>query len=125
MGIRATKHEIADWQQRGLIAAPRRAPLPEGISEKQFQAEVIQVARRAGWMVHHHTISKRSEPGWPDLALCHPGRAKFILAELKTNDGAVSTEQQVWIQSLNQCGVDCRLWRPCQWQSICEILEGR
>lgn len=123
MGFRASKETVADWQARGLIA-PTAPSLPVEISEKEFMAAVIAEAKRNGWLVNHHTISKRSEPGWPDLCCLHPGRGLALFAELKTNAGALTEEQQAWGQAMLRCGLDWRIWRPCQWQEVVEILRG-
>ena len=61
-------------------------------TEKAFQFAVIQLARLNGWMVYHTHDSRRSEPGWPDLALCRPPR--LVLAKLKSDRGFLSSRQK-------------------------------
>ena len=58
------------------------------ITEKEFQATVIDMARTFGWMVGFTHDSRRSEPGEPDLRLVRPPRV--IFAELKTVKGKLS-----------------------------------
>lgn len=84
-------------------------------SEKEFQENVVALAKTLGYMVYHPYDSRRSTPGYPDLTLVK-GR-RLIMAELKTATGKVSAHQQEWIDALGQ--VDGQLqvvvWRPEHW----------
>lgn len=42
------------------------------ISEKEFQAQVLDLARLTGWLCYHPHDSRRSAPGFPDLVLVRP-----------------------------------------------------
>ena len=44
------------------------------MSEAEFQAQVVELARLRGWRTHHHYDSRRSTPGWPDLVMVRRGR---------------------------------------------------
>ena len=86
-------------------------------TEAQFQAAVIELATRAGWLTHHEYDSRRSTPGYPDLVLVRAPRVLFI--ELKTQRGRVRPEQRAWLETLLNCpGVEVALWRPADWQAI-------
>ena len=65
-----------------------------------------------------------SSPGWPNLALVHPTRCLFLLAELKTETGRVKPEQEQWLAWLTAAGVDARLWRPSDWDEVVATLTG-
>ena len=52
------------------------------ITEKIFQATVIDMARTYGWIVGFTYNSRMSEPGEPDLRMVRP--PLIIFAELKT-----------------------------------------
>jgi hypothetical protein len=80
------------------------------MSERDWQQAVVDCARWNGWWVHHHHDSRRSEPGWPDLALLRP--PEFMLVELKTDKGRVSPEQRHVLDMLDECGVEAWIWRP-------------
>ena len=81
------------------------------ISERDFLAQVRDLAKLYRWRTYHTWTSIRSEQGWPDLALCRPPR--LILAELKTTKGKTTSHQDEWLGLLAQCpGVECYLWRP-------------
>jgi hypothetical protein len=98
--------------------------------EAQFQATVIQIARVNNWMVFHPAkiqgrdgawrTALAGNKGWPDLALAHKDRG-FILAELKSDTGKLSFEQQLWIQHLAPWA-ECYVWKPKDLDSIAERL---
>ena len=52
------------------------------VTEKQFMQQVIELARVLGFKVYHTHDSRRSQSGWPDLAMVKTGR--LVLAELKS-----------------------------------------
>ena len=117
-----SKHWFEEARRKGLVIE-KYQPLPDDISEKEFQSEVIRVAKRCGWIVHHHLNSIGSEAGWPDLCLLHTGRAKSLFVELKTNTGPIRHDQQVIGQAMVQTGLDWRIWRPAMWSEIVRTLE--
>jgi hypothetical protein len=92
------------------------------VTEAQFLAQVIQLAKILGYRAYHPALSKWSERGWPDVALVRPPR--FILAELKSDKGKVTPQQQEWLDDLARCpGVEVWLWRPSDFEQIVEILR--
>lgn len=82
----------------------------ELLSEQQWQAIVIEVARLNGWWVHHHHDSRRSEPGFPDLMLLRSGEALFV--ELKREGGKVTAAQAYVLDLLESAGIEACVWRP-------------
>jgi len=64
------------------------------LSEKQWQAQIVELARRLNWAVYRTFDSRRSQPGFPDLVLV---RDRVVFVELKTERGKVSEEQGGWI----------------------------
>lgn len=90
--------------------------------EKDFQALVVDVARLFGWLIFHPYDSRRSTPGWPDLSMAREG--ELVFAELKTQSGRVSPEQQVWLDLLASTGNRAFLWRPSDWPEIVDVLSG-
>lgn len=83
-------------------------------TEKQFQQQVVSLARILGWWVYHPYDSRRSTPGYPDLTLVHP-RHGIIWRELKTLKGPVSKHQREAIALIEQAGGDVAIWRPSHW----------
>ncbi len=94
------------------------------ISEKEFMAAVVQEARRFGWLVYHTHDSRRSEPGFPDLVLVHPGWGRIVFAELKVK-ARLTSHQEQWLRSIRQAGGLACLWRPEDLEAIYLYLVGR
>lgn len=122
MGFRIDAKTESEWRARGIIVDARQfvAPIEERVSEKEFQAAVVSLAKRNGWRVYHTHDSRKSEAGFPDLVMVRAGR--LIIAELKAASGKVAAAQQNWIDDLRSCGLDVRVWRPSDWKAIVEVL---
>jgi hypothetical protein len=90
--------------------------------EREWQSQVTEAARTLGWRVYHTHDSRRSEPGWPDLALV---RDRLIMAELKTEAGRLSESQRTWIDSLANAGVEVYVWRPSDVNHVLRTLSTR
>ena len=95
------------------------------LTEKAFQAQVVKLAKLYGWLVFHPYDSRRSEKGFPDLVLAHPKWGLAIFAELKTDTGKLSPEQDQWLTVLDDCNQWSLVWRPKDWPDIEAILTGR
>jgi hypothetical protein len=80
------------------------------VKESQLQEAVIGICKLFGVAWYHAYSSRRSVPGWPDLALC--GTRGFMLRELKAPTGRLTTEQQFWGMALRTAGVSWDVWRP-------------
>jgi hypothetical protein len=80
------------------------------VTEQQLQGAVIDMCRLYGIAWYHPYFSRRSVPGWPDLAIC--GTRGFITRELKTATGKITEAQQRWGWMLRQAGVSWAVWRP-------------
>lgn len=108
---------------------------PRPISEKEFQRQVVDLARVLGWatgeladgslagLIYHPQLSKWSERGWPDLALARRRDGRFLLAELKAERGQLSLRQTQVIDLLKACGLTVHVWRPSDIESIAEVLR--
>ena len=111
----------------------------ELITEKDFQATVIALARKDGWIVGFTHDARKSEPGEPDLRMVHPVQLRVIFAELKTTKGKLTKGrfntsgrrwlpgQDEWGAALGACpGVEYYLWRPDGLDGEIErILRGK
>jgi hypothetical protein len=80
------------------------------VTEQQLQGAVIDLCRLFGIACYHPYFSRRSVPGWPDLAIC--GTRRFITRELKSATGKVTIEQERWGRMLREAGVSWDVWRP-------------
>jgi len=89
------------------------------MTEKQLQDNVIELAKRLGYLTFHTYDSRRSEPGFPDLVLV--GKRRVIFIELKRQTGKLRREQQDWREALERTSLygrhDYYLWRPSDWTS--------
>lgn len=92
----------------------------EELSEKAFMSEVIRFAKRQGWRSYHVHDSRKSVAGFPDLVLV---RDRVVWAELKTETGRVTADQQTWLDALGATRAEVYLWRPSDWPSIVEALR--
>lgn len=112
-----------------MPAASRSLPQ----SEAGFQAAVVEYASLRGWWTYHTHDSRRSNPGFPDLVLVRGG--SLIFAELKTQTGRITAEQQSWIDALLDVAEACDpggdvypppvracVWRPSDWDVIEALL---
>lgn len=95
------------------------------ISEKEFMAQVLSLARVRGWMAYHTHDSRRSPDGFPDLVLIRPIRApQLIVAELKRSAKEQPTlDQQKWLAAFTAAGVPSYVWFPECWSEVLEVLQ--
>ena len=92
------------------------------ITEKDFQATVRELAEAYVWTVFCTWQSKHSPAGEPDLRMVRPPR--FIFAELKTERGRLTNEQEAALLLLQACPpVEVYLWRPSDLDEIERILQ--
>lgn len=91
------------------------------MNEKELDGHVRNLAKMCGWLYYHTYRSKRSPAGFPDCVLVKPPRT--IFAELKSDEGKVSPEQQEWLEKLGACPQnEVYLWRPDDLQEIATVL---
>lgn len=106
-----------------------RRVMDAAISEKDFQAAVVHLAKLNGWMVYHTFDSRRSVPGFPDLFLLRDGIA-YAWELKRESDTAQPTPAQVeWLNALAEIpgfGHECvRVFRPSDWPTIEWYLKQR
>lgn len=92
----------------------------EDVSEKEFMAEVVRLAKSLGWRVYHTRDSRRSEAGFPDLVLV---RERVIFAELKTATGRLTAAQANWLDAIRETGTSAYEWRPADMAEIVSVLS--
>lgn len=91
-------------------------------SEAAWQVQVQNLATYYGWK-HYHApdnrpvrsasgrVQKQSVvPGFPDLLLIRV--PEIVIAELKTDKGRVTPEQNEWLEQFRACGIEAHIWRP-------------
>lgn len=115
---------MIDW---ALTAAAAREKFIMSWSERELQDHIVGLARSLGWLAYHTHDSRRSEPGYPDLHLVHPGRGASLFRELKSTKGRISPDQRKWGAALTAAGQDFGYWYPADvvTGAVLEQLQGR
>lgn len=121
----------AEWRAAGE-GRPTETTVRPDPPEKEFQRDVIRLARTLGWRVAHFRPARTSKgwrtpvaadgAGWPDLMLV---RDRLVAAELKTGSNRLTPEQADWIDALQAAGVECHVWRPGDLDAIVFTLRHR
>jgi VRR-NUC domain len=101
------------------------------VSERDFQAAVVEAARLLGWRVAHFRPARTAQgwrtpvqadgAGFPDLIAVRGPR--LIAAELKSERGKLRPEQAQWLEAFQAAGAEARIWRPDDWAAIEERLR--
>lgn len=112
-----------------------RAAMLANMTEREFQAHVLALAKRLSWTAWHDAATNaprvcysckapargpRNASGLPDLILVRGDR--LVWAELKRQDGVTSQEQRQWIAALRAAGQTVFVWRPSDWPTIESVL---
>ena len=90
------------------------------LSEKQFQSQIIDIAKRCGWIHYHVPDSRRCEPGFPDFVII---KDKVLFRELKTEKGRLTPAQKMWGEKLTSAGANYAVWRPSNMKEIIKQLS--
>lgn len=120
------------------MTTPARALLNRAMSEAQWQATVIDLARTLGWaclhindsrkeIVDHAThqrrlVGDRDAAGLPDWLLV---RERVVWAELKRQTGVTSARQREVLGALERAGSEVYVWRPSDWPEVERVLRKR
>jgi hypothetical protein len=102
--------------------------LTAAMSEDEWKAWVIEVAKMYGWRVSHFRPA-RTERGWRTPVEGHKGFPDLVLArneyvlirELKKDDTSPDDDQQAWLDAL---GPIAGVWRPRDRELVLETLRG-
>lgn len=109
------------------------------LTEDQFWHQVTELASLLGWhwlhirksatgtrgaggrMMWRTPVAGPLGKGWPDLVLMRKGRT--IFAELKSEKGKTSGDQDSVLAFLVDMGFDVYVWRPSDIEQIAELLR--
>jgi hypothetical protein len=89
-----------------------RRQVAKDMAEETLRLRIKALAKELGWMSYHTHDSRRSDAGWPDVALVHPKGRRFMVRELKSQRGKLTRDQVDWLAALGGAGVDVGVWRP-------------
>lgn len=103
-------------------------------SEGDLLKCVLSLAKLYGWRTLHIRAARTADGyttplqgdgvGWPDLLMVRNRR--MIAAELKSEKGHTTHEQEIWLHELGLAGAEVWCWRPSHWAdgSILRTLSG-
>jgi len=112
------------------------------VTEREWQKQVVDLARKCGWQVFHvgdsrrqvkggRMVGDRQIAGFPDLTLVHPSRG-FVFAELKAEKGRLSAKQVETLDVMAAASVPCankvkvHVWRPSDLETtVLPVLMGK
>lgn len=124
--------QLRQQAHRTSVRRARTGTTGQALTEKQWQNRVLGLAAFYGWMAYHPPDNRpnanggkqRVTAGYPDLTLTRDGA--LIYAELKTDKGRVTTEQQAWLDALAAVpGVEAHVWRPAMEDQVhTRLAEG-
>lgn len=84
--------------------------------------QVIELSSLSGWLCYHTHDSRRSQAGFPDLVMIRGER--LIFAELKSEKGKTSSQQDEWLSALKGSRQgEVYVWRPSDWDELVGVLE--
>lgn len=89
------------------------------LTEKEWQRQVVQLARQLGYRVYHTHLSKHSQPGFPDLCCV---RDRVVFVECKTETGKLSDPQSQWVEALEKANALVIVARPRDLQAVADLL---
>lgn len=103
------------------------------MTESAWKRLVIEIAESNQWQWMHVRPARTNRPnvwktpidgplgtGWPDLTLVRGGR--WIVAELKADDGRLTDEQNRVLLALWGAGAEMFVWRPRDVEHVREVL---
>ena len=94
------------------------------MSEKEFQAVVLEAAKVNGWMAYHTYDSRKSQSGFPDLILIRG--AVCLALELKSDKGVPSAAQKKWIKAFKQVKIiEADFAYPRHLDQVVSVLSAR
>jgi len=95
----------------------------EDVLEKDWQRQVVQLAKQLGWTHVFHTFdSRRSTHGFPDLVLI---RDRVLYLELKREKTKLTDEQRDWLRALRAAGAQAYVARPRHLEALAAVLGAR
>ena len=96
-------------------------PVGGKMTEKELRQSIVRAAKELGWRVYFSWTSIHSPKGFPDLCMVRGNRLLF--AELKTDRGKMTPEQESWGIDLSASGrAEWYLWRPADLENAYGIL---
>lgn len=105
----------------------------ETLTEKDFTKQVLEVAKRFGWMAVHFLPARVGKENRPVTAYLGDGKGFFdivavrervVFAELKIGSNKQTAEQLAWSRQAVVAGTEAYLWRPDDYDDIVKVFAG-
>lgn len=93
------------------------------VTERDLREQVRDLCKLFGWKMYFTWRSIHSPKGMLDLLLTNRERKRVIFAELKTEKGKLTPEQQETFDDLEECGQEVYVWRPADIENIARLLR--
>ena len=94
-------------------------------TEADLREQIRTLCELYGWKMYFTWNSRNSPSGFPDLVLAQPDEGRLVYAELKSDNGRLTTTQVEWIEALRACGQEVYIWRPDDITEIARLLQPR
>jgi len=95
------------------------------ITEADLREQIRDLCKLFGWRFLFTWTSIHSPKGMLDLLLINAEQKRAIFAELKSEKGKMTPEQQEVFDMLKACGEEVYLWKPSDIERVAEILRSR
>jgi hypothetical protein len=129
-----TAEELADALRRtkpGPLGMIRKAQ--KEMTEDELLRAVLDLAKLYGWR-SLHIRPARTDKGWrspvqgdgkgfPDLLLLKEDGGRMIAAELKSDKGRLTKDQEEWLEAFYWCDAQREVWRPADWNDGTILAE--
>ena len=94
------------------------------VTEADLREQIRDLCKIFGWRFLFTWTSIHSPKGMLDLFLINAEQKRVIFAELKSEKGKMTPEQQQVFDVLKACGTEVYVWRPGDIEGIAEILRS-
>jgi hypothetical protein len=120
--------DFGDLRGAGATEGPDAgniAPWATSLTERQFQAMLVEGLRQRGWTVWTVPNMRLTTAGLPDVLAIHPGWDLLLAWELKTESGRVTPAQRESLRILDRIpGIYARVVRPSQWPGLRDWIDS-
>jgi hypothetical protein len=114
-----------DQPSQGATATPEPlSAVYEAMSEREFQADVVQGLEQRGWWVFVVPDMRRTRAGLPDILAIHPDWDFMLALELKSQGGRVRSEQREMLAIMHRIpGIYAAVVRPSEWAALSAWID--
>jgi hypothetical protein len=72
------------------------------LTEQDIQRGITDLLKQLGFRTYHTWLSKRSDPGFPDVVAVRHRDGAVVAVECKSKNGRVTRDQAEWIHAFQQ-----------------------